>query len=50
MPSPRDVALSENDKSKFGPEPSEVDTNVPPKEPDYRANPKNPPDGKPPVK
>lgn len=50
MPSPREVALSTTDKSKLGDEPSDAEKNPPPKEQDYRANPKNPPDGKPPVK
>ena len=50
MPSPRDVALAANDKSKFGAEPNDAEKNPPAKEPDYRVNPQNPPDGKPPVK
>jgi hypothetical protein len=48
MPSPREIALKVNDRADFKPV---EDPNEPPaKEPDYRANPVNPPEAKPEVK
>lgn len=50
MPTPREIALAENNRTAFEVEPKDEDQNPQAKEPDYRANPSNPPDGKPPVK
>lgn len=48
MPSPREIALKVNRPDGFREDavPAEAPE---PREPDYRANPKNPPDGPPPA-
>lgn len=53
MPSPREIALTQNKPpvgNQFAEEPNDEALNPAPKEPEYRADPQNPPDGKPPVK
>ena len=47
MPSPREIALREN--QGFEAEPNDEQINPQPREPDYAVNPKNPPDGPPPA-
>lgn len=51
MPSPREIALAVNDRSKFDAEPVDAEKNPTPKEPDYTGSPAlSPPDEKNPAK
>lgn len=52
MPSPREIAETVNDRSKFEPEPPELPPNAgaPARDEDYRSNPVNPPEGAPPAR
>lgn len=52
MPSPREIAEAENDRSKFEPEPpaQPEGTGADAREQDYRANPVNPPAGQVPAR
>jgi hypothetical protein len=46
MPSPREIAETVNDRSKFEPEPTEpAEAQADAREQDYRVNPVNPPEG-----
>ena len=52
MPSPREIAESVNDRSKFEPEPPAAPAEVAAdaREQDYRVNPVNPPEGQVPAR